>query len=359
MKALLPILALALAGTAEAGISVTLPGLTPYQVMGVQCGTGTSVATATGFVGAYATTYTQANTRCGGSGRGGGYRTHTYQGCATARYTLTGKLRDYAPVACSAPDPALVFTTDAGYTEATVAGKGVLTLPDQTPTASWTGAGTVLATVGELTTFSAAIVNNSAVPLHVYSIGASGTWFSDVSTGCTELDLQPGAACPFTVDVFPGGDELSTTTISFTAETNSLTPASFTQVVNIVEPPEPDQPPPPPPTTAYVTFGESPCDASFVCTFTPTDQSVVLSGAWSLADWTVTLSNADGTIDLAVPATLNLVPQADGQTYDADGSSSVYDANGALIKTIDWTLTLYTPDGVTLSLLGGTLAITR
>ena len=358
MKFLIVALAL-FAAPAFAGTSLVLPPLSPFQVLGVQCGAGTSVATATGFSWAYATTYTDATTRCGGSGRGGGYHTRTYHGCATARYTLTGKLHDYTPVACSAPDPALVFTTDTGYSEATVAGRGVLTLPDVTPTASWTGAGTVVATVGELTTFSAAIVNDSAVPLHVYGVGASGTWFSAISTDCTEVDLEPGAACPLTVDVYPGNDELSTTTITLTADTNSLAPASFEQVVDVAEPPEPPPPPPPPTTTVNVTFGESPCDSSLVCTFTPADQSVVLSGVWSFADWTLTLSNADGTVDSAVPISVNLVPQADGLTFQADGSSWVYDANGAVIKTIDWTLTLYAPDGVTLQLLGGTLAIVK
>ncbi|MFI5317835.1 MAG: hypothetical protein ACHQ6T_19210 [Myxococcota bacterium] len=346
-----------LAAPAFAGTSLILPPLSPFQVMGVQCGAGTSVATATGFSGAYATTYTDATTRCGGSGRGGGYHTRTYHGCATARYTLTGELRDHAPVACSAPDPSLVFTTDTGYSEATAAGRGVLTLPDVTPTASWTGAGTVRAPVGELTTFSAAIVNDSAVPLHVYSVSGSGGWLSAVSTDCTEVDLAPGDACPFTVDVFPGSDELSTTTITLTADTSSLTPSSFAQVVDVVDAAEP--PPPPPTHTVGVAFGPSACDSSYVCSFTPVDQSVVVSGVWSLADWTFTLSNADGTVDVASPVSVNLVQEADGVTYDASGSSAVYDANGTPIKTVDWTLTLYIPDGVTLSLLGGTLAITQ
>ncbi len=356
MRVLLVALTL-LAAPAFAGTSLVLTPLSPYQVLGVQCGAGTSVATATGFSGAYATTYSVASTRCGGSGRGGGYRVRTYHGCATARYTLTGELRDYTPVACAAADPSLVFTTDTGYSEASVGGRAVLTLPDVTPTASWTSPGTVQARVGELTTFSAAIVNDSSVPLHVYSVSGSGSWLSSVSADCTEVDLAPGDACPFTVSVFPGSDELNTTTLTLTADTSSLTPPSFTQVIDIAEAPEP--PPPPPTQTVTVTFGQSPCDPSYVCTFTPADQSVVLSGVFSLADWSFTLTNADGTVDVALPVTLNLIPEADGVTYDSSGSSAVYDANGAVTKTIDWTATLYIPDGVTLTLLGGTLAITQ
>src|SRR6266850_1162616 len=70
MRTLVFALALS-AAPAFAGTSLVLTPLSPYQVLGAQCGAGTSVATATGFAGAYATTYTVASTRCGGSGRGG------------------------------------------------------------------------------------------------------------------------------------------------------------------------------------------------------------------------------------------------------------------------------------------------
>ena len=353
MKASIAALAL-IATPAFAGPSLVLRPLTPFEVLGVQCGSGTSVATATGFSGAYATTSTDATTRCGFSGRGGGYGVRTYHGCATAQYTLTGKLHGYARVTCSAPDPALVYTIDSGYSESTDEGKGVLTLPDATPTASWTGAGSVQAMVGRRTTFSAAIVNDSAVPLHVYGLDASGPWFTGISTECTEVDLQPTDACSFSIDVYPGSDELSTTTINVTAETSSLTPASFAQVVDIVEPPEP-----PPVTTVQVAFGESPCDANFVCAFTPEDQSVVLSGVWLYADWSFTLSNADGSVDVALATSVDVVPEADGRTLDAHGSSAVYDGDGAVSKSIEWTLKLDSPDAAALSLLGGTLAITH
>jgi hypothetical protein len=254
-------------------------------------------------------------------------------------------------------DPSAVFTTDTGYSEATVSGRAVLTLPDVTPTESWTGPGSVQAPVGELTTFSAAIVNDSSVPLHVYSVSGSGTWLSSVSADCTEVDLAPGDSCSFTVGVYPGSGELSTTTITLNADTSSLTPSSFSQVVDIPEPPDQAAPPPPGPTVT-VSFGQTSCDSNYLCAFTPTDPSVVVSGVFSLGDWSFTLSNADGTVDVVQPVTLNLVPEADGMTYDASGTSAVYDANGTVTKTVTWTTTLFIPDGVTLSLLGGTLAIT-
>jgi len=251
----------------------------------------------------------------------------------------------------------LVFTTDTGYSEATAGGRGVLTLPEVTPTASWTGPGTVRAQVGELTTFSAAIMNDSSVPLHVYGVSGSGIGLSSVSPDCTEIDLAPGDACPIAVGVFPGSDELNSTTITLTADTSSLTPSSFTQVVDIAEAPEP--PPPPPTHTVTLTFGQSACDSNYFCTFTPADQSVVQSGVFLLSDWLFMLTNADGTVDVALPVTLSLVPEADGVTYDASGSNVVYDTNGTVTKTVDWTATLYIPDGTTLTLLGGTLAITQ
>jgi hypothetical protein len=356
MKTLVLALALLLSAPAFAGTSLTLTPLSPFQVLGVQCGTGTSVATATGFAGAYATTYTVASTRCGGSGRGGGYHVHTYNGCATARYTLTGELRDYAPVACIGADSSLTFTTDTGYSESTVSSLAVLTLPDITPTASFTGPSSVTAPVGELTTFTVSIVNDGSVPLHVYSVSGSGGWLSSVSADCSEVDLAPGDACPFSVSVYPGSAEQSTTTITLAADTSSLTPPSFSQVVDIPEPP--DQPPPTPGPTVTVVFAQTPCDSNYVCTFTPVDPSAVVSGVFSLWDFSFTLTNADGTVDVALPTAITLVPEADGVTFDGVGSSAVTDANGNVTKTVDWTTTFYIPDGVTLSLLGGSLTIT-
>jgi len=346
------------ATVADAATSVALRPLTPLQVLGVQCGAGTISTTATGFDGAYATTYTDATTRCGGSGRGGGYKTKTYHGCASARYTLTGQLRDYVGTACTAPNPNAIFATDTGYGEATVSGRAVLILPAVTPTYSWTGVDVVQATLGEPTEFTAAIMNPSTVPLHVYSVSAAGTGVSATTdpADCAEIDLAPGESCPFVVSVYAGNEEVGAATIGLTADTSSLTSVSFSQPVRVLEPPTP--PPPPPPTEiGNVAFGASACDASYVCAFAPDDQSLVVGGQWSLADWSLTLDYADGSTDVAQVWTIDVFTQTDATTYFVSGANVVLDAAGNIGKTIAWTLTISSPDGVSLSLAGGTLTL--
>ena len=354
LAALLTLLSL---GVADAA-TITLPPLGPLQVLGVQCGAGTVSTTATGFDGAYATTYTDATTRCGGSGRGGGYKTKTYHGCAIARYTLTGQLRDHIGTACTAPSPTAIFTTDTGYGEATVSGKAVLILPAVTPTYSWTGVDVVQATLGEPTEFTAAIGNAGTVPLHVYSVSAAGSGVSATTdpAACAEVDLAPGESCPFVVSVYAGNEDVSTATIGLTADTSSLTSVTFSQPVRIAEPPAP--PPPPPPTViGDVAFGASACDGSYVCAFAPADQTLVVDGQWNLGDWSLTLDYADGTTDVAQLWTIDVFTQPDATTYFISGTSVVLDADGNIGKTIAWTLTISSPDGVSLSLVGGTLTL--
>jgi hypothetical protein len=233
---------LVLAGVANAQTTITLTPLTPLQVIGVQCGQPPVTTIATGFVGAYATTYSSSTTSCGGSGRGGGYTTHKYSGCATARYTLTGTLKDVTRGTCAAPDPGLVFGNATGYSEFTSGNRGVLGLPDVTPTYSWTGVNALSVPLGVYQEFDASIVNDSPVPLHVYSVTATSTAVSAYPvdpTQCAEVDLDPGASCAFTIGVYAGNEEFSQGTIALSAVTSSVTDSVFQQAVSITDPPPP------------------------------------------------------------------------------------------------------------------------
>src|SRR5262249_24134174 len=183
-----------LAGAAHAQTTITLPPLTPFQIIGRQCGQPPVTTIATGFAGAYATTYSTSTTRCGGSGRGGGYHVNTYTGCATARYKLTGVLEDVTRVACgAAPDPGLVFQNDTGYSASTSGSLAVLGLPEVTPTYSWTGVSSLSVPLAAYRHFDASIVNDSSVPLHVYSVSASSAAVSASlvdPTQCAEVELD-------------------------------------------------------------------------------------------------------------------------------------------------------------------------
>jgi hypothetical protein len=80
---------------AFAQVSYKLP--TPYQVEGRLCGSGWESYSVTGF-DASTSTYTGrvfAYTRCGGSGRGGGYSVTYYVGCASAVWDSVGNLLSY------------------------------------------------------------------------------------------------------------------------------------------------------------------------------------------------------------------------------------------------------------------------
>jgi len=231
---------LALASTAHAQTTIPLPPLTPFEIIGVQCGQPPVTTVATGFAGAYATTWSTSTTRCGGSGRGGGYHTTTYTGCATARYRLTGALEDVTQVACAtAPDPGLVFQNDTGYSESTSGNAGVLELPAVMPTYSWTGVSSLSVPLASYRQCEASLVNDSSAPLHVYSVSTSSTAVSAYPldpTACVEVDLAPGASCSFTVGVYAGNGEADQGTIAFSAVTSSLTDSVYQQPVTITDP---------------------------------------------------------------------------------------------------------------------------
>ena len=126
------------------------------------------------------------------------------------RYTLTGKVLDYASAPCTTPDPTATFVNATGYGENTSGGHAVLTLADATPTYAWTSPGTVSAPIGQTTPFSATLVNDSALAVYVYRFDARAT---GVGVGfdagpCTDVYLQPGEACVVTVNVTVGGETL-------------------------------------------------------------------------------------------------------------------------------------------------------
>jgi hypothetical protein len=241
MKSLFAILALFGGYAAQADV-LTLTSPSPYAVIGRQCGTGTTASTATGFTadGFYLTGLTSVSTRCGGSGRGGGYHTTTYSGCGVTRWDLVGRLIDITSVACSAPDPAAVFTSD-GYTEETASSRVILVRPDVLPTYAWTAKPAIFVPAGQLSTITGTLIDTSAVPLHIYSVQATG---SDVS-GCTGVDLQPGASCDVVTHVYPSGEGGTSFTLGFSATTDAASEVSSTQTLTVLESEEPDPPPAP------------------------------------------------------------------------------------------------------------------
>ncbi len=75
-----------------APISLLVPQSTAFSVLGHSCGGIQEQAFATGFdaMSGYPTGDVHLSTRCGGSGRGGGYHTTTYSAWVGATWDLTG-----------------------------------------------------------------------------------------------------------------------------------------------------------------------------------------------------------------------------------------------------------------------------
>ena len=85
-------LGVAVAADAATPMQLLLPQATAFSILGVSCGGIQEQAYATGFdpSSGYPTGVVQLSTRCGGSGRGGGYKTTTYTGSAGVTWDFTG-----------------------------------------------------------------------------------------------------------------------------------------------------------------------------------------------------------------------------------------------------------------------------
>jgi IPT/TIG domain len=97
------------AAWAASPISLLVPQSTAFSVLGHSCGGIQEQAFATGFdaTSGYPTGDVYLSTRCGGSGRGGGYHTTTYSAWVGATWDLTGALVTYAVLSAAMVDPTL------------------------------------------------------------------------------------------------------------------------------------------------------------------------------------------------------------------------------------------------------------
>ncbi|HTO24193.1 MAG TPA: fibronectin type III domain-containing protein [Spirochaetia bacterium] len=121
-----------LPGTTTPAASLLLPQGTAFAVLGHSCGGIQEKSYATGFDSTTGLpggdVYIQ--TRCGGSGRGGGYHTTTYSAWVGASWDFTGKLVSSA-VLTAAPtvDPAFTATDGFGDTLSNISNVAYLVVP--------------------------------------------------------------------------------------------------------------------------------------------------------------------------------------------------------------------------------------
>jgi hypothetical protein len=99
-------------------VSLLLPQATAFSILGRSCGGIQEQAFATGFsqTGGYPTGDVYLQTRCGGSGRGGGYRTTTYSAWVGVTWDFSGGVRSTARLSAAptALSPAFSATDASG-----------------------------------------------------------------------------------------------------------------------------------------------------------------------------------------------------------------------------------------------------
>ena len=241
------------AGASPSPIPLLLDQGSAFAIVGHSCGGIQEQSFADGFdpVTGYPTGVVELSTRCGGSGRGGGYHTTTYTGSADVTWDFTGTVVSYASPATGATDPTFAATDASGnqlYGSGTTA--YLLLAPAYTPvprvvavsvqqgpaaggtTVAITGTGFTGATAvafGATPAASFTVASDSSISA-VSPVAPSGT--VDVTVTSPGGSSLPGPADQFTFVATPtvaalspaegplsGGNEVTITGTGFTAAT--------------------------------------------------------------------------------------------------------------------------------------------
>lgn len=106
------------AGASSSPISLLVPSSTAFSVLGHSCGGIQEQAFATAFgADGYPAGAVYLQTKCGGSGRGGGYNSTTYSAWVTASWDFAGRLRSSARLSVApVVSPAFAATDSRGDT---------------------------------------------------------------------------------------------------------------------------------------------------------------------------------------------------------------------------------------------------
>ena len=182
-------------------MSLLLPQSAAFAVLGASCGGIQETAYATGFDGAsgYPTGDVYLSTRCGGSGRGGGYHTTTYTAWAGVSWDFAGAVVSSARLsAAPAVDPTFsAFDTHGNQVYSQAGGAYLVLAPGFVPTARVTAVSPALGPVGggtKVTITGAGFTGATAV-----SFGAKAASFTVASA--TSITATAPAAGAGTVDV--------------------------------------------------------------------------------------------------------------------------------------------------------------
>jgi len=223
-------------------VSLLLPQSTAFAILGHSCGGIQERAYTTGFdpVSGYPTGVVYIQTRCGGSGRGGGYHVTTYSAWVVATWDFAGNVVSSAWVA-NPPDVPPGFTATDTYGDQiyNTSTAGYLIVPAPGPAAivtavqsgdqfavSWTLGPNVNPAAVTSSTLTATPVNSTA-PTLTTTVGGSAT------NGLIG-PLQPQTTYQITVvSTTIGGSSLASAPISVTTVAASVAPSAPTSVTAV------------------------------------------------------------------------------------------------------------------------------
>jgi hypothetical protein len=122
--------------------------------------------------------------------------------------------------------------------------------------------------------------------------------------------------------------------------------------------PPPPPPPPPPPIVVDVNILGGSCDASLVCALIPATTDVITSAVLDVNGYTLTVTNADGSVSTS-PLDLSQVYALDddGTTFRVNASGTLYDANGGTLG-VSVVVVLTTDDAGNVTVESGTVEFT-
>jgi hypothetical protein len=108
----------------SAPLSLLFPQGNAFEILGHSCGGIQEMSYATGFdpVSGYPTGVVHIETRCGGSGRGGGYHSTTYSAWVGVTWDFTGNVVSYSNLAIVPPVSSTFTATDANEDQLVNAG---------------------------------------------------------------------------------------------------------------------------------------------------------------------------------------------------------------------------------------------
>jgi hypothetical protein len=223
-----------LPGTNTVAMSLLLPQSTAFAILGRSCGGIQEKAYATGFdvVGGLPTGFVYMQTRCGGSGRGGGYHTTTYSAWAAVTWDFAGNVVSSVELA-DAPTVDPTFTTTDAYGDSlqniSLAAYLVVPAPSAPTGVAAVQAGDELRVSWTFNGVNPVAVVSStltATPLDSTASILTATVTGSATTGLVG-PLQPQTAYRVTVvNSTVGGDGAASAPIEVTTATASIPPSA-------------------------------------------------------------------------------------------------------------------------------------